>query len=410
MERQQSSSNIDRDSIVQLESNTNTDPNFDSDTVESPIVTSLNTPYPQPSGSVRTTVHTLRKLQEQEQEIKKQQRRIQELEFSIAIQNAHTLNIKQGEQIPRSPSIPPVPTETPGPHRLQLKPERPEDVAYRAKIEEQKNAEAAMGQQESPPDSPDKAMMNIFQALTKVLKDNNQHLQSSDVTDPTKFNGLDTQWDDFYLQFRTYLEAKGWLTTFDHATGPGTPGFDNEINKKIYNKLLALCRKGTAATYVTKAAASNGWEAGRYLIDRYEGFSKQRQNSLKILIENIRHIHGTNMTRHIDKFERICGMMAHNNPNKPPTDEEKIDWFLASVTEKTYDSAHANCTDKQLDGTLTFARVVKFYTHRCFQKYPHFQLDDLHQDKKELTNNATTFRPINPDKGKGRDSGTGTWS
>jgi hypothetical protein len=185
----------------------------------------------------------MRKIQEQEKEIKKQQRRIQELEFSIAIQNAQTLNIKQGEKIPLSPSTSPVPTETPGPHRLQLKPERSKDVAYRAKIEEQKSAEAAMGQQESPPDTPDKAMMNIFQALTKVLKDNNQHLQSSDVTDPTKFNELDTHWDDFYLQFRTFLEAKGWLTTFDHATGPGTPGFDNEINKKIYNKLLALCRK-----------------------------------------------------------------------------------------------------------------------------------------------------------------------
>jgi hypothetical protein len=203
----------------------------------------------------------------------------------MAIHDAHTLNIKQGEKIPLTPSLPPVPTETPGPHRLQLKPERPEDVAYRAKIEEQKNAEAAMGQQESQPDTPEKAMLNIFQALTKVLKDNNQHLQSSDVTDPTKFSGLDTQWDDFYLQFRTFLEAKGWLKTVDHAAGPGTPGFDNEINKKIYNKLLALCQKGTAATYVTKAAAPNGWEAGRYLIDRYEGFSKQRQNSLKVLIE-----------------------------------------------------------------------------------------------------------------------------
>jgi hypothetical protein len=65
---------------------------------------------------------------------------------------------------------------------------------------------------------------------------------------------------------------------------------------------------------------------------------------------------------------------------------------MASVTEKkTYDSVHASCTDKQLDGTLTFARVVKLYTHRCFQKYPHFQLDDFTQDKKELSNNATSF-------------------
>jgi hypothetical protein len=115
------------------------------------------------------------------------------------------------------------------------------------------------------------------------------------------------------------------------------------------------------------------------------------------------------MTRHIDKFERICGMVAHNNPDKPPTDEDKeVDWFIASVTEKTYDSVHAGCTDKQLDGTLTFARVVKLCTHRCFQKYPHFQLDDLTSDKKESSNNATSFRT--PEKGKGRGSGKGSYT
>ncbi len=59
--------------------------------------------------------------------------------------------------------------------------------------------------------------------------------------------------------------------------------------------------KGHNRHNVTKAAASNGWETGRYLIDRYEGFSKQRARSLQVLIENIRHIHGTNrsMTRHV---------------------------------------------------------------------------------------------------------------
>ena len=260
---EQQSSTIDREN-GHLDSTTARETNFEPDHVESPIVTSLTTPYPQPSGSIRNQVASLRKIQEQEQEIKKQQRKIQELEFSLAIQDAHTQNIKASDKIPHTPS---APTETPGPHRLQLKPEHPEDVAYRAKLEEQTSAEKAMGQQE-PEETPEKAMLTIFQSLTKVLNDNNQHLQSSDVTEPTKFNGLDTQWDDFYLQLRTYLEAKGWLATFDHPTGPGTPGFNTEINKKIYNKLLALCRKGTAGTYVTKAAASNGWEAGRYLIDR----------------------------------------------------------------------------------------------------------------------------------------------
>jgi hypothetical protein len=176
---------------------------------------------------------------------------------------------------------------------------------------------------------------------------------------------------------RTYLEAKGWLFTFEHATGPGIAGFDIESNTKIYHKLLALCRMGTAATYITKAANFNGWEAARFLLGRYEGFSKQRQRSLRQLIEQLRHVHGTNMSRHVDRFERICRQMAHNNPDKSPTEERKIDWFLDSVTEKIYDSVHATCTDKLLDGDLTFAKTIKLYNHRCFQRYPHFQLEDL---------------------------------
>ncbi len=200
--------------------------------------------------------------------------------------------------------------------------------------------------------NPADPIMHIFKSLSKVLQDN-QHLQSSDVSEPTKFNGLDTQWDDFYLQLRTYFDAKGWLSTLEHPNGPGHVGFDNDINKKIYNKLLVLCRKGTAATYITKAAHFNGWEAARHLINSYESFSKQREKSLRNLMENLRHTHGTNISRHVDKFERICGLMAHNDPTKPPTEEQKIDWFLETVTDKVYDSVHTSCTDKQLDGTLT---------------------------------------------------------
>ncbi len=110
MERQESS-HIDRDSIDHFDRNTNRDPNFDSDIIESsPVVTFLTTPYPQASGSIRNQVASLRKIQEQEQEIKKQQRKIQELEFSIAIQDAHTQNIKASDKIPNTPS---APTETP---------------------------------------------------------------------------------------------------------------------------------------------------------------------------------------------------------------------------------------------------------------------------------------------------------
>ncbi len=181
-------------------------------------------------------------------------------------------------------------------------------------------------------------------------------------------------------------------------------GFDIEINKKIYNKLLTLCQKGTAATYITKAANFNGWEAAKYLLERYEGFSKQRQRSLRQLVESIRHVHGTPIPRHMDKFERICGQMAHNNPSEQPTQEQKIDWFLDSVTEKTYDSVHTNCTMKLLEGDLTFAKVIKLYTHRCFQRYPHFQVDDLDTTPKTITNNSTHVHHNprnNRDRGRG---------
>jgi hypothetical protein len=275
MAEQQESSSFNRDIVDNIENPRNIDRNNITDL---PIVDALTTPF-QPN-SIRAHAATLRKLKEQERKIKEQQRQIQELTFGMAIKEAHVQNLQHAATISRTPSLPPALsaiTETPGPHRLQPKPERPEDIAYKAKLAEQKYAESEMGQHDSP--ASNEALLTVFQSLTKVLKDNNQHLQSSDVTEPTKFNGLDTQWDDFYLQLRTYLEAKGWLATFDHKTGPGTPRFDTEINKKIYNKLLALCPKGTADTYVTKAAASNGWEAARYLIERYEGFSKQRAHS-----------------------------------------------------------------------------------------------------------------------------------
>jgi hypothetical protein len=36
--------------------------------------------------------------------------------------------------------------------------------------------------------------------------------------------------------------------------------------------------------------------------------------------------------------------------------------------------------------------VIKFYTHRCFQRYPHFQLDDQVNNKEEALSNKTLKR------------------
>ena len=106
-------------------SSTNTEPHFEPDNVESPIVT-LTTPFPK--SAIRTHAATLRKLQEAEKELKAQQRKIQELTFNIEIQDAHLENLRHAATISRDPSVPPATTattETPGPHRLQQKPERP---------------------------------------------------------------------------------------------------------------------------------------------------------------------------------------------------------------------------------------------------------------------------------------------
>jgi hypothetical protein len=169
MERKESSSSVD-----------NTDRDDKEDNID--IVTAMTTPF-QPT-TIKVHASSLRKIKEQEEWIKAQQKQIEELTLNLTIKDSRIENLQRHETISRLPSLPTATNgfpETPEPHRLLPKPERPEDVAYRAKIEEQESAEKAMGQQEKSPDSQE-ALLSVFQSLTKVLKDNNQHLQSSDVT------------------------------------------------------------------------------------------------------------------------------------------------------------------------------------------------------------------------------------
>jgi hypothetical protein len=134
------------------------------------------------------------------------------------------------------------------------------------------------------------------------MKDDN----TSDTTEPTHFNGSDGKWDELYSQLRTYLSAKDWLITFEHPVGPGATGFNNEVNKNLYNKLLMLCKTGHAVTYIKKTAEFDGHGAGRQLLLRYDGLSKERHRTLRKTIEQLRHTNGTNMVKHIDLFEKIC--------------------------------------------------------------------------------------------------------
>jgi hypothetical protein len=194
---------------------------------------------------------------------------------------------------------PRLPIETPGPHRLQAKTPRQQEMELQQKIDLQNQAEADL---HTPANTTDTHLVEVFKQLTQVMKESN----TSDTTEPAHFNGSDERWDEFYSQLRTYLSAKNWLTTFEHKEGPGAVGFNNEINKKLYNKLLMLCKNGHAVTYIKKAAEFDGHGAGRQLLLRYDGHSKQRQKTLKKAIEQLRQVNGTNITRHIDLFRRYC--------------------------------------------------------------------------------------------------------
>jgi len=158
---------------------------------EPPFVDVLTTPFAQPI--VKQHAATLRRLQEQEREIQRQQQQIHDLEYEAHLKEAHHQNLLQGAQISSRPSSvspstrgptpqrqftaqeldivqqeqeiasliltleskkseyaqmkravspdPRLPIETPGPHRLQPRPERPEDLAFKQKLREQEQAE-----------------------------------------------------------------------------------------------------------------------------------------------------------------------------------------------------------------------------------------------------------------------------
>jgi hypothetical protein len=160
---------------------------------------------------------------------------------------------------------------------------------------------------------------------------------------------------------------------------------------------MNLCNNGKASTYLEGAAEFDGRGAGLALLARYDGFSKQKLAALKSCIERLRrHINGTNMSEHVDKFETLCTQMT--SCGKTPEEEQKIDWFLASLHEHTYAATHAHCTKKLLEGDLTYAMLIKMYTNQCFYRYPHFQLSELNEGKR-YSNNVNRFRSSN-EKGK----------
>jgi hypothetical protein len=83
---------------------------------------------------------------------------------------------------------------------------------------------------------------------------------------------------------------------------------------------------------------------------------------------------------------------------------------LDTVTEKTYESVNATCSDANIAGTLTFNKLVKLYVHKYFSKYPQFQLTELVGTKSSSITNNSTFVKGRFNKGKGKGKGRGSYS
>jgi hypothetical protein len=126
------------------------------------------------------------------------------------------------------------------------------------------------------------------------------------------------------------------------------------------------------------------------------------------------------MPDHIDLFEKICEQIASSG--QPATEEEKLDWFIESVNENTYEPVKAHCNSLKILGTLQFAQMIKLYAITCFAKYPQFQLRALGYKDKDgpIINASSTLSSRgrkgrrekgksghNPGKGRGQSLGKG---
>jgi hypothetical protein len=85
----------------------------------------------------------------------------------------------------------------------------------------------------------DKTLLALVKMMDASIKNTNSKETTTDL--PT-FTGKDAQWERWYELLRSYFQAKGWLTTFEHPIGPVTPdnlteGFDYGINENIYQKI-----------------------------------------------------------------------------------------------------------------------------------------------------------------------------
>jgi hypothetical protein len=86
--------------------------------------------------------------------------------------------------------------KTPGPHRLQPRAPRPEDIKFRDKLQQQREVESNQQAQQNPANN---NALDIVQQLTKAVRETN----TTDTDEVTKFSGEDHHWDEWNFQLRS---------------------------------------------------------------------------------------------------------------------------------------------------------------------------------------------------------------
>jgi hypothetical protein len=136
---------------------------------------SLTNPFPSTPTYVDIDGQLITKLQLLQEEMKAKEKTFRDT--MIALESHRQLQAT-------------IPLEIPGPHRLQAKTPRPEDLLYQHKLQHQATAENELAQQNTTSQhhsDPNQNLVDVFKQLTRVMKDNN----TPDATDPVQFNGSD---------------------------------------------------------------------------------------------------------------------------------------------------------------------------------------------------------------------------
>ncbi len=149
------------------------------------LTSSDQTPHPS-TVSRKTPSEALRKMKAQQTLIKQLQRQLQQTSDALEDSEHHKAELNELLQATLNSPAPTRPRETPGPHRLQARAQRPEDIAYQERLHEQsegeqdQNAHTSHDTQQPPP-----MMLDLVKQLAKAMKDTNP----SDITEPSKFSG-----------------------------------------------------------------------------------------------------------------------------------------------------------------------------------------------------------------------------